>query len=506
MVVPIARTADGQELQDELIRDWYSLDDLTSDHILVIMPRPSRRLSRAEFQYVGDEPDFCEDLSVLEGRPSAELKNKLKRYGSKEGNPVTNYGLPSSLLFSRESEERKEALTRAATETARFFGIPERYLPCIVVLSPKEKQIFLLPFYASFSLYAFVKSLTIEYQPVIESMQAIKERRKELQKIEQTMPETNKELKTVITRYRSKKENTYKILLMELREKRKIIKEEIIKERSEREKDIQQLIDELNVVERERPLSKAISSVADHYALKPSKMSLRLHSSLSEWHVTLLEMKKTSTISADSGVSRLPTTTSSFQPGKEEGPGMDQDFIPASGRYKPPTEQLFHQIDENITTNQIDTPVKIFYCYAREDEKFREKLDEHLKLLIHQNSIITWYDRQIIPGTEWRREITTHLCTSHIILLLVSPSFMASNYCYGIEMMQALEMHRTQAAHVIPVILRPVSWKDSPFSELQCLPQDAKPVTRWKNTDDAFLDITKGIHRVVREITSRERG
>ncbi|GHO47616.1 toll/interleukin-1 receptor domain-containing protein [Ktedonospora formicarum] len=130
--------------------------------------------------------------------------------------------------------------------------------------------------------------------------------------------------------------------------------------------------------------------------------------------------------------------------------------------------------------------IRVFYSYAHEDERLRRKLETHLGLLQQQGLIVGWHDRNISAGTEWAQEISDHLNTAQIILLLVSASFLASKYCYSREMMQALERHENGSARVIPIILRPVDWKDAPFGKLQVLPTGAIPITGrgWHNSDD----------------------
>src|SRR5205085_8494618 len=102
----------------------------------------------------------------------------------------------------------------------------------------------------------------------------------------------------------------------------------------------------------------------------------------------------------------------------------------------------------------------------------------------------------ISPGREWARDIDTHLNTADIILLLVSSDFMASNYCYGIEMKRAMERHTTGEARVIPIILRPVDWQNAPFGKLLALPKDGKPINTWTNLDKALLEVAQGIRKV----------
>ena len=74
---------------------------------------------------------------------------------------------------------------------------------------------------------------------------------------------------------------------------------------------------------------------------------------------------------------------------------------------------------------------------------------------------------------------------------------MASNYINDIELSRAMERHKAGTARVIPIILKPVDFKGTPFEKLQALPKDAKPVTRWDDQDEAFLNVVQGIRRVV---------
>ncbi|ARV58943.1 hypothetical protein BZZ01_10120 [Nostocales cyanobacterium HT-58-2] len=144
--------------------------------------------------------------------------------------------------------------------------------------------------------------------------------------------------------------------------------------------------------------------------------------------------------------------------------------------------------------------IEVFFSYAHEDEKLRDQLEKHLSLLKRQGVITGWHDRKIGAGKEWKNEIDTHLNTAQIILLLISSAFIASNYCWDIEVKQAMERHEAKEARVIPVILKPVDWKSAPFSRLQSLPKDGKPVIKWGNRDEAFLSVAQGIRQAVEEM------
>src|SRR2546421_3382968 len=147
-------------------------------------------------------------------------------------------------------------------------------------------------------------------------------------------------------------------------------------------------------------------------------------------------------------------------------------------------------------------PVKIFFCYAHEDEQLLNKLKNHLFPLKRTGLIDIWHDRDISAGTDWEQQIKSHLNEAQIILLLVSPDFIVSDYCYGIEMQRALERHDLGEARVIPIILRHVYWQGV-LGRLQALPTDARPIKSWPDLDEALYNVTEGIRVVIEEITPK---
>ena len=145
-------------------------------------------------------------------------------------------------------------------------------------------------------------------------------------------------------------------------------------------------------------------------------------------------------------------------------------------------------------------PLRVFWSYSHRDEALRDELHEHLAGLRRAGLIDDWHDRKIDAGTMWKDEIDRHLGDADIVLLLVSASFIASEYCWGDEMTKALARHETDEARVIPVILRPCDWLDTPIARLQAVPKDARPITQWADRDVAYVDIAAAIRRAVREL------
>src|SRR5690349_19543664 len=95
-------------------------------------------------------------------------------------------------------------------------------------------------------------------------------------------------------------------------------------------------------------------------------------------------------------------------------------------------------------------PLELFYSYAHKDETLRDQLNTHLSILQREQYISVWHDREISAGSVWAEEIDTHLKSARIILLLVSSDFLASDYCYSIEVQEAMRRHEAGEVRVIP--------------------------------------------------------
>ncbi len=157
-------------------------------------------------------------------------------------------------------------------------------------------------------------------------------------------------------------------------------------------------------------------------------------------------------------------------------------------------------------SSKLAKAIEVFFSYSHKDEELRDELSKHLAMLMRQRVITAWHDRRIGAGKEWEKEIDGHLNTADIILLLISSDFLASDYCYDVELKTAMRRHEDGEARVIPVILRPVDWKGACFGNLQSLPRDARPVTDWPNRDEAFRNIAQGIRVEAEELALSQIG
>ena len=144
----------------------------------------------------------------------------------------------------------------------------------------------------------------------------------------------------------------------------------------------------------------------------------------------------------------------------------------------------------------------VFISYAHKDTKYKENLDTFLKIYERNRKIKVWSDDDILPGASWETEINRNLQRADIILLLLSPDFLASDYIWDTELPIVEQRHRSGAATVIPILLRDCGWADTPYSRIQAVPMEPKtrqlkPISNWENEDMAWKIVTDGIKRVL---------
>jgi hypothetical protein len=150
--------------------------------------------------------------------------------------------------------------------------------------------------------------------------------------------------------------------------------------------------------------------------------------------------------------------------------------------------------------------VKVFLSFVDhpQDRRLQKRLETHLAGLKREGAIESWHAEQLGAGRE-RREVERLLAEADIILLLISPDYLASDYHYEEEMRRAMERHAEGSARVIPIILRATDLEKTPFAGLVSLPRDGRPLNDHQNKDAALKAITEELRCVVEEIRRERR-
>jgi hypothetical protein len=146
--------------------------------------------------------------------------------------------------------------------------------------------------------------------------------------------------------------------------------------------------------------------------------------------------------------------------------------------------------------------MKAFISYSHKDESYLQKLQTALAQIQRQGILQNWTDHNVEAGDRFHQKINDELNASELFIALLSPDYIASNYCYEKEFQQAQQLEKEHKIKIIPVICRPCDWKNTPFAELNALPKNGKPISDWQNEDTAFFNITEMLRFLIQKPTN----
>ncbi|SFF18747.1 toll/interleukin-1 receptor domain-containing protein [Spirosoma endophyticum] len=137
-----------------------------------------------------------------------------------------------------------------------------------------------------------------------------------------------------------------------------------------------------------------------------------------------------------------------------------------------------------------------FISYSHQDNSMLDALHKHLVQLQRDKIIAAWTDHQILAGGEFDKKIEAALNASKLFLALLSPDYIASNYCYEIEFKTAQEKHESGEIIIVPIVIEPCDWQNTPFGRFKALPRDGKAISTWENRNTAFLDVIQNLRKL----------
>lgn len=158
--------------------------------------------------------------------------------------------------------------------------------------------------------------------------------------------------------------------------------------------------------------------------------------------------------------------------------------------------------EENPEEEEVEGAVKLYIMYDKADEEHKKELIKHLALLKRWKLVSTWHSYQMNHGVQ-KYVLDPHLDAAQLILLLVSPDFMASDLTYDYQMGRAMERRRCEKdVHITPILLRDVGIEATPIAELQALPRDRKSIAMRSEAerDKAWTEIATDIRKIAESL------
>ena len=103
--------------------------------------------------------------------------------------------------------------------------------------------------------------------------------------------------------------------------------------------------------------------------------------------------------------------------------------------------------------------MKAFISYTHTDEKYLKRLQVHLTQMKREALLESWTDNEISAGENLSERIESNLNDSEIFIALLSPDYIASNYCYEKEFQTALKKLEKKEIIIVPIICEPCDWR-----------------------------------------------
>ena len=131
-----------------------------------------------------------------------------------------------------------------------------------------------------------------------------------------------------------------------------------------------------------------------------------------------------------------------------------------------------------------------FCSYAHEDAAHLADLEAALAELRQEAIIDQWSDERIETGSDWDSEIKTSLDRAHLVLFIVTPHLLTSDYINRVEIPRALERQKAKRCEIVPILtVKPddeAAWHASDLAKIQPAPRPGHWISDYSDRKSAY--------------------
>ncbi len=142
---------------------------------------------------------------------------------------------------------------------------------------------------------------------------------------------------------------------------------------------------------------------------------------------------------------------------------------------------------------------QIFVSYSHKDQKWRDELQTMMAPYIRQGRFKVWDDTQIKPGDVWKDEIEKALALARVGVLLVTASFLASDFIAKNELPPLLEAAEKEGVTIFWIYFSSCAYKITPIARFQAAhdPKVALDRLSFEERQAILIEVSAGLDEIV---------
>jgi hypothetical protein len=148
----------------------------------------------------------------------------------------------------------------------------------------------------------------------------------------------------------------------------------------------------------------------------------------------------------------------------------------------------------------------VFISYSHKDEKWKNRLVNHLGVLGAQGLVEIWDDRRMTAGQAWFQEIQRAMQEACVAILMVSANSLTSEFILREEVRSLLGRRQSEGLPIIPLVVSPCDWQAVPWlRQMQLRPANGRPLSggRSHQIDKELTELAREVRMLLGSSTQQ---
>ncbi|MEZ4293996.1 MAG: effector-associated domain EAD1-containing protein [Polyangiaceae bacterium] len=145
----------------------------------------------------------------------------------------------------------------------------------------------------------------------------------------------------------------------------------------------------------------------------------------------------------------------------------------------------------------------VYLCFAPEDAPHAKRFTVHATPMVRTHVIALTSDANLQLGKDARKLRLDALHDADVVLLLVSPAFLADTEIWTHLLPRALTRQASEGLRVVPILVATATLEGTPLHGRTHLPRTGGPIASRADKDSAWVDVLTELRALLDKIPDR---